>query len=48
MAMADVYDALIAERVYKKAMSHEAAANMIRNSRGTYFDPEIVALFESP
>ena len=46
MAVADVYDALISDRVYKKAMSHEAAANIIRNSRGTHFDPEIVALFE--
>ena len=47
MAVADVYDALISDRVYKKAMSHEAAANIIRNSRRTHFDPEIVALFEA-
>lgn len=46
MALADVYDALISDRVYKKGMSHEAAAKIIRNSRGTHFDPEIVAVFE--
>ena len=47
MALADVYDALISDRVYKKAMSHEAAANIIRNGRGTHFDPEIVDIFEA-
>ncbi|KJR97766.1 MAG: hypothetical protein VR65_22275 [Desulfobulbaceae bacterium BRH_c16a] len=47
MALADVYDALISERVYKKAMSHEAVADIIRNSRGTHFDPEIVDVFEA-
>lgn len=46
MALADVYDALISDRVYKKAMTHEAAAEIIRNGRGTHFDPEIVAVFE--
>lgn len=47
MALADVYDALISDRVYKKAMSHETAANIIRNGRGTHFDPEIVDVFEA-
>jgi HD-GYP domain-containing protein (c-di-GMP phosphodiesterase class II) len=47
MALADVYDALISDRVYKKAMSHEAAANIIRNGRGTHFDPELVDIFET-
>ena len=47
MAIADVYDALISDRVYKKAMSHEAAANIIRNGRSTHFDPEIVDVFEA-
>ena len=47
MALADVYDALISDRVYKKAMTHEAAAEIIRNGRGTHFDPEIVAVFET-
>jgi HD-GYP domain-containing protein (c-di-GMP phosphodiesterase class II) len=47
MALADVYDALISERVYKKAMSHETAANIIRSRSGTHFDPEIVDVFEA-
>jgi adenylate cyclase len=47
MALADVYDALISERVYKKAMSHESAVAIIRNKRGTQFDPEIVKVFEA-
>lgn len=47
MALADVYDALISERVYKKAVSYETVVNMIRNRRGTHFDPEIVNIFEA-
>ncbi len=47
MALADMYDALISERVYKKAMSHETAVAIIRNRCGTQFDPEIVKVFEA-
>ena len=46
VALADVYDALTSHRVYKKAMTHEAAARIIRESRGTHFDPIIVDAFE--
>jgi putative two-component system response regulator len=47
MAVADVYDALISKRVYKPAFAHEEAVSMIRNGRGTHFDPSIVdALIE--
>ena len=45
MALADVYDALTSERVYKKAMSHENAAIIIRDGSGTHFDPYVVAAF---
>ncbi len=45
MALADVYDALTSERVYKKAMSHENAVIIIRDGSGTHFDPEVVAAF---
>lgn len=45
MAVADVYDALISKRVYKSAMSHEAAVDFIRAGRGTHFDPSIVDCF---
>lgn len=45
VALADVYDALTTERVYKKAMSHlEAKATIVAGS-GTQFDPEVVAAF---
>ncbi len=47
MAVADVYDALISLRVYKKPLSHDSAADIIRNGRGTHFDPEIVTIFEA-
>lgn len=45
MALADVYDALISERVYKKAFSHEKAKAIILEGNGKHFDPEIVAAF---
>ena len=46
MAVADVYDALISKRVYKAAMSHEKAVQIIREGRGNHFDPDIVDVFE--
>ncbi len=45
MAVADVYDALISSRVYKKPMSHAQATTIIHNGHGTHFDPEIVTAF---
>lgn len=45
MALADVYDALISRRVYKEPISYEKAKNIILNSRGTHFDPDIVDAF---
>lgn len=42
MAVADVYDALISERVYKPAYPHEQAIATIREGRGTHFDPDMV------
>ncbi|MEO6926904.1 MAG: two-component system response regulator, partial [Rhodanobacter sp.] len=45
MAVADVYDALISKRVYKSAMPHEQAVQMIRDGRDTQFDPDIVDAF---
>lgn len=38
-AIADVYDALISERVYKKAYTHEVAIRMICNGECGAFDP---------
>lgn len=45
MAVADVYDALINKRVYKRAISHEEAVQVIREGRGTHFDPDVVDAF---
>jgi putative two-component system response regulator len=45
VAVADVYDALSSRRVYKSAMSHEHAKNIILRDQGTHFDPEIVQAF---
>jgi len=45
MAIADVYDALISERPYKKPFSHEEAVNIIKNGSGSHFDPNLVKVF---
>jgi len=45
MALADVYDALISKRAYKKAFSHRQAADMIVAERGRHFDPDVVDAF---
>jgi len=42
MAIVDVYDALISQRVYKDAMPHAQAIEVIRAERGRHFDPELV------
>ncbi|MDR3192940.1 MAG: response regulator [Treponema sp.] len=47
MAIADVYDALIARRPYKKSYTHEEATNIISQGKGTHFDPVLVDLFVS-
>ena len=45
MAIADVYDALIAIRPYKKAFTHEEAYKIIEDGAGTHFDPVLVNVF---
>ena len=45
MAIADVYDALISERYYKKAMPHEQAVDIIRAGKGQHFDPDMTECF---
>jgi len=45
MALADVYDALISERVYKQAFSHEKARDIIIDGKGSHFDPDVVDCF---
>jgi putative two-component system response regulator len=47
VAVADAFDALLSERPHRAAMSVDEAVEVIRNGRGTQFDPEVVdALLE--
>jgi len=45
LAVVDVYDALISERVYKKAFDHQKAVEIIKSESGKQFDPKIVEVF---
>ena len=47
MAIADVYDALVSERPYKKPFSHEEAVEIIKYGSGSHFDPHIAGMFLS-
>ena len=44
-SIADAYDAMTTNRVYRKALSHEYALEEIIRNSGTQFDPEIVKEF---
>lgn len=46
MAVADVFDALVSPRVYKRPMSIEEAWRIIVADSGTRFDPAVVRAFE--
>ena len=45
MAIADAYDAIVSERVYKPARSHDDAVAAIVAGRGAHFDPVLVDVF---
>ena len=45
MAVADVFDALISVRVYKRAMPYAEAREIIAAGRGKHFDPDVVDAF---
>jgi putative two-component system response regulator len=45
MALADVYDALVSERPYKKAFSHAETMKIILNGRGNQFDPVLTDVY---
>lgn len=46
VALADVYDALMSNRVYKKAYGHDVTRGIILDDRGTHFDPNVTDAFE--
>lgn len=45
MAVADVYDTLVSERVYKKPLSFEEASRIMLEDMGTHFDPNMRSVF---
>ncbi len=45
VSVADAYDAMTNDRVYRKALSHEEALSIIKRNRGTQFDPAVVDAF---
>jgi adenylate cyclase len=45
MALADVYDALVCKRVYKRSFSHAEAQEIILKKRVNQFDPEVIDAF---
>ncbi|HEV2971727.1 MAG TPA: HD domain-containing phosphohydrolase [Pirellulales bacterium] len=47
VAVADVFDALTSDRVYKRAMAASDAANIIEDNSGSQFDPSVVDAFRS-
>jgi putative two-component system response regulator len=46
MAFVDVYDALVTERPYKKAWTHDEATALLMDNAGTQFDIELLEIFQ--
>jgi putative two-component system response regulator len=45
MAVADVYDALVADRIYRKALNFQEALKLVASGKSTHFDPVIIEAF---
>jgi putative two-component system response regulator len=45
VAVADVFDALVSDRVYRPAFPVDRAIEMVENARGNHFDPAVVDVF---
>jgi putative two-component system response regulator len=46
MAVADVYDALVDDRIYRSSMGHAQASGIILENSGSHFDPRVVEAFK--
>jgi putative nucleotidyltransferase with HDIG domain len=46
LSVCDVYDALVSDRVYRRAWSREEALGLLRRESGSAFDPRCVAALE--
>lgn len=46
VSLADVYDALVSERVYKRAYPHDTAMRMIHNGECGQFNPALLRMFD--
>jgi len=47
IALADVYDAMVVNRVYRKKIDRKAAKSYIKENAGKHFDVELTSLFLS-
>ncbi len=47
LAIADVFDALFSERAYRPGLPMEKTVQIIKEGRGSHFDPEVVDCFMS-
>lgn len=45
LAVADSFDAMTSDRLYRKAMSEEQAVQKLMDNQGTQFDPQVVEAF---
>jgi diguanylate cyclase (GGDEF)-like protein/putative nucleotidyltransferase with HDIG domain len=45
--VADAYDAMTSERVYRRKLSHDSAIDELERCAGTQFDPHVVAAFKA-
>ena len=45
VSLVDVFDALISDRVYKKAWEYDKVIDLIKKERGKHFNPKLVDLF---